>query len=605
MIHYLRKSLFLFFLFISVFGQAQTGPGGVEDVSGTSNLTMWLDANTISQTNGTNISSWTDQSGYGNTANAVSGNEPVFQTNVLNGFPVVRFTASNTDYLRVSDAASLNPDKIFIAIVASYTSSSIKWSPFLIKTNNYSQWSKGYGIARNNSNAQQIAFVTAYNVNDVIASLSYNTPTILTLNYDKVNVELYNNESLLGTDNYTSNIENTTNYLYLGISPNASSGIGTGVQNPLDGDIAEVIIINRNVNSAERIIIHNYLAAKYGLTLASNDKYAGNYDDNVIGIGAESSGSHTKSNDGKGLTIEQNTGFANGEYLFAGNNVETNENLYTDISGVTGLKARWKRIWYFDITGSGNETVNLTFDISEGGFSGNAGSPASNYKLLYRSSTSGNWTDAGTASSINGDQITFSNNSLSNGDGYYTIGTLDYDNSPLPIQLLSFDAVKQDLNVLLNWQTATETNNDFFTIERSQNGKDWEALTQVKGAGNSNEIRSYHYADHSPLPEMSYYRLKQTDYDGSFDYSSVRKVELQQKAELKVYPNPTQSSITIEGYIQTPQSIQILNSVGQEFSSSIHMLRLDSTSVKIDLSALPVGVYFIRLNDEMIKVFKN
>src|SRR5690554_3581050 len=97
------------------------------------------------------------------------------------------------------------------------------------------------------------------------------------------------------------------------------------------------------------------------------------------------------------------------------------------------------------------------------------------------------------------------------GDQFITVPGTSF----LPIELITFDAVKKDRQVELLWKTATETNNDFFTIERSIDGKYWESIQTISGAGNSVKVLDYSWTDNSPYAGVSYYRLNQTDYDGS------------------------------------------------------------------------------------------
>ena len=121
--------------------------------------------------------------------------------------------------------------------------------------------------------------------------------------------------------------------------------------------------------------------------------------------------------------------------------------------------------------------------------------------------------------------------------------------NPLPIELLSFDATATEDVVLLNWSTATEINNDFFTVERSYNGKDFTEVAIVKGAGNSLEKLNYALTDYYPLEGVSYYRLKQTDFNGDFSYSDLRAVEFNKGLlkGFKVYPVPvTDNEFTVE-----------------------------------------------------------
>jgi hypothetical protein len=97
---------------------------------------------------------------------------------------------------------------------------------------------------------------------------------------------------------------------------------------------------------------------------------------------------------------------------------------------------------------------------------------------------------------------------------------VDQDN-PLPVELLTFIAVCDGEKVNANWSTTSETNNDYFTLERSSNAAEWDPLLNVSGAGNSNTLLNYSAEDNDPLDGISYYRLKQTDFDGAFTYSDA------------------------------------------------------------------------------------
>lgn len=93
-----------------------------------------------------------------------------------------------------------------------------------------------------------------------------------------------------------------------------------------------------------------------------------------------------------------------------------------------------------------------------------------------------------------------------------------YENNPLPIELLHFSAQPANGEIVVEWSTAAEINNDFFTIERSTDGNSWEPLAFVNGAGNTNYVIDYTYTDSNPIEGVSYYRLKQTDFDGQYEY---------------------------------------------------------------------------------------
>lgn len=240
-----------------LYSTGNTGPGGVERTDGTGGLVLWLDANTISQANGTNLSAWVDRSGYGNNAAAVVGNEPVFNTNQQNGFPDIHFTNANSDYLRVADAASLDPTTVSVFVVGNHSNSSSNNAGYLVKFSTSAV--NGYQIARNAANATSRFRIDASGNNVNSTAGAYNTNAILSGVYNKTTLSYFVNETSQGTDNYTTDITANTNFLYLGTSPNAA---GTGVAGFLDGDIAESIVIGRNVNTAERTIIDNYLSAK-------------------------------------------------------------------------------------------------------------------------------------------------------------------------------------------------------------------------------------------------------------------------------------------------------------------------------------------------------
>lgn len=105
--------------------------------------------------------------------------------------------------------------------------------------------------------------------------------------------------------------------------------------------------------------------------------------------------------------------------------------------------------------------------------------------------------------------------------------TLNFNpSSPLPVELISFDAtvVDEQKSVVLEWETASESNNDYFTIERSVDGYNWESITSVNGMGNSSVTTRYAYKDRQPMKGVSYYRLKQTDFNGDSEFFDIRSV---------------------------------------------------------------------------------
>ncbi len=179
----------------------------------------------------------------------------------------------------------------------------------------------------------------------------------------------------------------------------------------------------------------------------------------------------------------------------------------------------------------------------------------------------------------------------------FTLGSTTNGNL-LPISLTSFDASVCIKSVCLEWQTATEINNDFFTLEKSVDGVNWEAFHEVAGAGNSQTILNYSVIDHAPFSGYSYYRLKQTDFDGHFEYSSIKLVYFDAKDErrLIIYPNPSQDIINLQGLRAEINQVQIFNSVGQEVNPDVKFIQRAGANVQVDISLLSPGMYHVKTN---------
>lgn len=150
----------------------------------------------------------------------------------------------------------------------------------------------------------------------------------------------------------------------------------------------------------------------------------------------------------------------------------------------------------------------------------------------------------------------------------WTAGSSD---APLPIVLLSFDATPLNGEVEVSWVTAAEINNDYFTVERSANGVDFETLHFVQGAGTTSQVNHYSVIDHEPLEGVSYYRLKQTDFNGDFEYSKIVSVITQKAtlAEIKIYPNPSNGNFHIVAAGEKAVDYKIYDMQGRTVYSSV------------------------------------
>ncbi|MEO1438733.1 MAG: T9SS type A sorting domain-containing protein, partial [Bacteroidota bacterium] len=166
----------------------------------------------------------------------------------------------------------------------------------------------------------------------------------------------------------------------------------------------------------------------------------------------------------------------------------------------------------------------------------------------------------------------------------------------LPIELLSFDVqALEDQTSYLEWQTSTEINNDFFTVERAFDGIQFEPIERINGAGNSQQLLQYKTIDPKPQIGVNYYRLKQTDFDGTFTYSEIRTVKFEHQASLAegtVFPNPATEFV----YIRLNEPIQqgrvhLIDVRGQIL---IEKALTGSDLLQLTVDQMPSGLYWVR-----------
>lgn len=175
------------------------------------------------------------------------------------------------------------------------------------------------------------------------------------------------------------------------------------------------------------------------------------------------------------------------------------------------------------------------------------------------------------------------------------------DVPPLPLSLTKFEARLQNGIAVLDWETAREQNTDFFEIERSDDGRSFEALGKVRASGNSNELVQYTYTDMQPMAGGNYYRLKMADQDKTVTYSDVRELHLS-TGETYIYPNPFKEQLIIShAKVQHAAVIRIVTITGMEALRQ----QLDQTGrTIIDVAHLPVGVYYALMGDRASLLIK-
>lgn len=265
-------------------------------------------------------------------------------------------------------------------------------------------------------------------------------------------------------------------------------------------------------------------------------------------------------------------------------------NLVTNVNGVGGLDNSANtvdRFWQIDKTGvSGTATLTFIATSSE------AGSITNMLAQRWNSSTAAWETPLPSQTSL-------ANGATVPGVTNFSPWTLSGNEMPLPIELLDFSARYNGKDVDLFWSTASESNNDFFTIERTINGIDYEFINVVKGAGNSTSVLNYETIDASPYIGVAYYRLKQTDYDGTARYSQLETVIIN-NGSVGVYPNPAKNNIQISFTtdITDVAVITIMDASGRLVHSSEFTPQKGTNLIDLNILEYHSGIYIISIENK-------
>ena len=570
------------------------GPGGVGDDD---NNLLWLkadvgvysDAGITPATNGSGVRQWNDQSGNGHHASqATAGNQSTYTTNSMNTRPVLRFDGSN-DWMGITIDV---PETDFSQFMVFRTIGSDGAGAAITITNAHSSSAgshdRQFGLTGNNLghrlwNNQIITSAAGFNDNNAhLANVNVNNST---------GQNIYANGTSVATGNKTSSDFNTQTHMLIG---------GHNAWGFLNADISEIVYYSTVLNDAQRTIVNNYLAAKYGLTIA-NDLYAyeGSYGYDVAGIGREDANNfHLDAQGGGIVRINNASSMDDNDYMFWGHdNVGPSSGaLTTPWSGKpAGVNNALHRVWRVDETGDMG-TVTVMFDVSSLTI-GNSSDLA-----LLIDSDDGDFVNATVVplSSYSAPYATFNAVDFNDGD-WFTIGSLTSAN-PLPIELLNFYAKLIEDEVHLNWITASEINNDFFTIERSKDGINFEKVSIVNGAGNSSSIREYRAIDKNPYEGLSYYRLKQTDFDGKYEYSNMVAVQYIKEEQVRIFPNPVSGSplyLSTNATEEREVLVVLYDALGAIVYSKIIVQPKGFSTATIDIEGrLSPGVYLVVCSNE-------
>jgi hypothetical protein len=306
---------------------------------------------------------------------------------------------------------------------------------------------------------------------------------------------------------------NGSNWIQLGSDIDGeAAGDNFGEKISLNGDGFRVIIGAPENDGTGNAAGHARAYSGFGL----NSSY-------VTDIEAIWSASGTSASDASdGLTMTVSSALSTGNFAVFGNN-NTNGTSTSDLGSV-GSTNRTGRIWQVDESGTVAGTI--TIDISDA--TGNAGQSgtASNFRLLYRSGTSGDFSSAATGASISGDAVSFTSVSLA--DGYYALGS--ESDASLPVELTSFEVLDTRANgITLHWITESEINNLGFILDRRTPTIDWIEIasfvtdTELQGQGSVSHQTIYTYSDNTVTDDETYdYRIADVDYDGNKEYHSLQ-----------------------------------------------------------------------------------
>jgi parallel beta-helix repeat protein len=288
-----------------------------------------------------------------------------------------------------------------------------------------------------------------------------------------------------------------------------------------------------------------------------------------------------------GNSLRGNSVYCNGPSTMKGINLNGAANANTPAPVISSLSTN------SNVYGSGlavGDTIDLYYiDVTCHDCSTPQGKT---YIATVFANASGNWSYTGGVTNFK-ITATVTKKATGNTSEYATCTTL-------PVTFIGFTAERNSTGqIVLHWSTSSEKNNDHFVVERSLDGKNFEAIDNVKGNGNSNSINNYEYVDYFEAPGVVYYRLKQVDIDGRYDYSKIVHVTSPSSNDFSVYPNPLSSGRDLQldlsaGERDESVTIQIVDAVGQ----TVIQYSGEGLQHTLSVSSLSKGVYFVWVSTE-------
>lgn len=260
----------------------------------------------------------------------------------------------------------------------------------------------------------------------------------------------------------------------------------------------------------------------------------------------------------------------------------------------SGKPMGMNRIWHMYSTGTSNIT-NTTFvhNATTNGTSYLDDNAA--YIVRYNASNTWDKMTTTRGTSIVGEHIYATPSSTfipasNTASAYFTKSVGD---QPLPIKLINFDAHKEENFAKLTWSTANEYNNKGFEIERSSDSRNWENIDFTPSLtldGNSNSRLDYVYFDQKPQQGNNYYRLKQVDFDGNFEYTPIRMLQFSSDSKINIYPNPANNLVNVDG-LNINDKVYLFDATGR----LLNQTEATETKLQLSLDGLSNGNYQINI----------
>jgi hypothetical protein len=173
----------------------------------------------------------------------------------------------------------------------------------------------------------------------------------------------------------------------------------------------------------------------------------------------------------------------------------------------------------------------------------------------------------------------------------------------LPVEFSSFSAYNSGKKVAVEWTTSAEKDNDFFTIERSPDGTEFKAIGITDGQGTSHEVMYYRFYDDEPLTGNSYYRIRQTDYNGHYAFSPTVAVSRKDDLAFGIYPNPSKGSFLVSStglFDNKDLEIILQDASGRNIPATIN--KVNDHSATIDLGNNVKGIYILYIKGNLLAV---